>query len=184
MFIGAGEEISWGQRIFDFATPENLAAVNVQNEFNFHNIELVHGVGLDNERKKGIRKILTINFLYKLFWLIYCVFLPIAVIFSNSIEGFFQEIKLPIPPLCLGIFFLINWLTYRIILVSFLMDNLGYEIDEVRECASAFLFATLGVFFLNNPWSVRQSKAAKHDSATSAVPGKIFRKYKINPLSK
>lgn len=42
-FAFAGEEISWGQRIFMFATPEPLAAINVQSEFTFHNIEGVHG---------------------------------------------------------------------------------------------------------------------------------------------
>lgn len=35
----AGEEISWGQRIFEFETPENLVQLNDQNEFNFHNID-------------------------------------------------------------------------------------------------------------------------------------------------
>ena len=37
-FIIAGEEISWGQRIFDIATPDNLSSVNDQDELNFHNI--------------------------------------------------------------------------------------------------------------------------------------------------
>jgi hypothetical protein len=37
-FLGFGEEISWGQHFFKFETPEYLAAVNTQNEFNFHNI--------------------------------------------------------------------------------------------------------------------------------------------------
>ena len=34
----AGEEISWGQRVFDWQTPGELAAVNHQNETNIHNI--------------------------------------------------------------------------------------------------------------------------------------------------
>ena len=34
----AGEEISWGQRIIGFATPDYLLDINIQNEFNFHNI--------------------------------------------------------------------------------------------------------------------------------------------------
>lgn len=34
----AGEEISWGQRIFGWATPEELAALNRQGETNIHNI--------------------------------------------------------------------------------------------------------------------------------------------------
>ena len=37
MFVIAGEEISWGQRIIGFETPEDVAANNNQLEFNIHN---------------------------------------------------------------------------------------------------------------------------------------------------
>lgn len=40
LFI-AGEEISWGQRILGFATPDGLDALNAQGETNLHNIGLV-----------------------------------------------------------------------------------------------------------------------------------------------
>lgn len=36
--VVGGEEISWGQRLFGFGTPEGLAAINVQEEFTLHNI--------------------------------------------------------------------------------------------------------------------------------------------------
>ena len=38
MAFAAGEEISWGQRIFGFATPDLLMRLNDQEEFNVHNI--------------------------------------------------------------------------------------------------------------------------------------------------
>lgn len=38
MLFFAMEEISWGQRIFGWETPEVLSEVNVQNESNLHNI--------------------------------------------------------------------------------------------------------------------------------------------------
>ena len=38
MVFAAGEEISWGQRIFGFATPDFLMPLNVQQEFTVHNI--------------------------------------------------------------------------------------------------------------------------------------------------
>ncbi len=38
MVFAAGEEISWGQRIFGFATPDFLMPLNMQEEFNVHNI--------------------------------------------------------------------------------------------------------------------------------------------------
>jgi len=37
-FFLAGEEISWGQRIFGWRTPEALEAVNAQHEISVHNI--------------------------------------------------------------------------------------------------------------------------------------------------
>ena len=37
LVFAAGEEISWGQRIFGFATPDFLIGVNRQHEFNVHN---------------------------------------------------------------------------------------------------------------------------------------------------
>ena len=36
--VCGGEEISWGQRIFGFATPETLEKINKQDETNIHNI--------------------------------------------------------------------------------------------------------------------------------------------------
>lgn len=36
--LAAGEELSWGQHYLGFATPESMEQVNVQNEFNLHNI--------------------------------------------------------------------------------------------------------------------------------------------------
>ncbi len=41
MVVFAGEEISWGQRIFLIKTPEILMEINKQQEFNIHNIEIV-----------------------------------------------------------------------------------------------------------------------------------------------
>ena len=39
MALGAGEEISWGQRIIGFATPDFLIDLNRQGESNVHNID-------------------------------------------------------------------------------------------------------------------------------------------------
>ncbi len=38
LIVCMGEEISWGQRIFGFASPEGLAALNKQGEANLHDI--------------------------------------------------------------------------------------------------------------------------------------------------
>jgi hypothetical protein len=38
-FFVAGEEVSWGQRIFGLETPESLAEINRQDELTLHNID-------------------------------------------------------------------------------------------------------------------------------------------------
>lgn len=43
-FFVAGEEIAWGQQIFNWKTPDALAAVNVQQETTLHNISTAHTV--------------------------------------------------------------------------------------------------------------------------------------------
>ena len=40
LFFGAGEELSWGQNLLGFKTPVELSKINVQKEFNLHNIEI------------------------------------------------------------------------------------------------------------------------------------------------
>ena len=42
-FFGAGEEISWGQRVFGWETPSSMVELNQQQELNLHNIGIFHG---------------------------------------------------------------------------------------------------------------------------------------------
>ncbi|NLG06452.1 MAG: hypothetical protein GX559_02000 [Candidatus Pacebacteria bacterium] len=43
-FFVAGEEISWGQRIFNIETPQQLAERNTQEELTIHNIDVLFGM--------------------------------------------------------------------------------------------------------------------------------------------
>ena len=42
--VGALEEISWGQRIFGWGTPDAISEINIQNETTFHNIKTLETV--------------------------------------------------------------------------------------------------------------------------------------------
>jgi len=46
LFVAAGEEISWGQRIFGIETPEYFKENNLQSETNLHNLE-INGVKIN-----------------------------------------------------------------------------------------------------------------------------------------
>jgi hypothetical protein len=43
LIVAAGEEISWGQRLFDVETPAALVDGNAQDELNLHNLEELQG---------------------------------------------------------------------------------------------------------------------------------------------
>lgn len=161
MFVGFGEEISWGQRIFGFSTPDSLAEINVQTEFNLHNIDMFSSTGFNYKPKMGFAKLLTVNFLYKLFWLGYCVLLPIAYLCIRPVYLLSQKLRLPIPPLLIGFFFPFNWIIFRMSYSFLLPANKTFQyydtIGEIRECLSAFIFMVLGFYFF---YEENSSKAA------------------------
>ena len=66
-FIGFGEEISWGQRIFNWETPQIFKTINKQKETNFHNIRLFNdhrdrrGETLEKERRPVLSIMLDVD---------------------------------------------------------------------------------------------------------------------------
>ncbi len=47
-FFSLGEEVSWGQHFFHYTPPEALSAINAQEEFNIHNLNVAKIFGLDD----------------------------------------------------------------------------------------------------------------------------------------
>jgi hypothetical protein len=142
-FVGAGEEISWGQHLMHFNTPNYLNKVNVQNEFNIHNIEAFNTGNFDGSKKTGFNRLLEINFLFRLFCLFYGIIIPFLMIQSKKINDFIHYIKMPTPKLTVGIFFMINWFIYKLVLMVL---PRGYDIEyystssEIFECVQSFIF--------------------------------------------
>jgi len=151
-FMGAGEEISWGQRIFNFSTPETLKEVNVQKEFNIHNLDIFNTYD-ENAAKKGLAKLITIGFLFKLFWLSFCIILPLIYMRDNILSEFVKRISLLVSPLSIGIFFLVSWFFYKIIVKYFFVSGQPpvyyLMVGEMDESISAFVFLVLAIYFYN-----------------------------------
>ncbi len=152
MFVGAGEEISWGQRIFHFQTPESLSRVNVQKEFTLHNIYLFDGADIEGNPRRGWSRLFHIDFLFRMFIMVFGILLPISVFYCKFTSKIAQKLKVPVPPLLIGIFFLINWLTFRILLSHFLLTGMQYQyydtIPEIFECGSAFILMVIAIYFI------------------------------------
>jgi len=142
-FVGAGEEISWGQHLIHFGTPNYLSKVNVQHEFNFHNIEVFNTGNFDGSKKTGWDRLLEINFLFRLFCLFYGIILPLLMIQSKKITNYINYIKMPTPMLTVGVFFMINWIVYKLVLMVLPEGNDIYyylTASEIFECVQAFIF--------------------------------------------
>ena len=158
--FGAGEEISWGQRLFNFETPESIETVNAQREFNLHNLNVFNSID-DEGQKQGISRFFGFNTLFFLFCLAYGILLPLMmkIGFVNKIV---ERIKLPVPPLILGLFFLINYLLFKALSVFNVVEGSSLHfssvIDESKELGWAIVFLLIAISFLKD---LRKSKEAE-----------------------
>lgn len=138
--VSAGEEISWGQRIFGLETPEFLKTINVQDELTLHNIG-------------------SISVFSNAFFLIAVVFfllVPFLQARNVSIRTLVDYYSLPAPNryavgtfvITLGVwlFIGIRYGTLGFHPFSFYAENFYTQMDdEIFECLTAYSFLSFGV---------------------------------------
>jgi hypothetical protein len=150
LFVGAGEEISWGQRLLGIETPEELKNVNVQGEITLHNLELFNRENFDKSVKTGWQKFLTINTVYRVFIMIYGVVFPVIALFSPFILSFFQRIKIPIINARIGIYFFFSWIAFRVMNICYLGADDFFAAEEIFECLTGWVWFFAAIDFLMN----------------------------------
>lgn len=148
-FFCFGEEISWGQRIFDFETPEIIKEINMQNETNIHNFKIFHGEYTDGENKTGFAWLVTIETLFTIFWFSYCFLIPVLEKINSNISNWLESTNLPIVPIWIGVLFVLNGVVSEAIdwIIS---DDKHHFLIEVKESNFAFLFLVAGVWFIKH----------------------------------
>lgn len=144
--FAAGEEVSWGQRMIGFGTPEFFMEKNVQKEFSIHNLEIFNQVDLNNEPKTGFARLLEMNFLFRAGILTYGILLPLLVFHFSFAQKIAKKIKLPIPPISIGFFFFINWMVFRLLHTS--LPSYPGGGTEIFECLGAYNLFLICLFFL------------------------------------
>lgn len=168
LFFAAGEEISWGQRLFNIETPEKFMENNVQDELTIHNLNLFSTVESSGKVKTGLEKLLTMNFMFRIATILFGILLPFAVYHFSFIKKLTKRIKLPVPPISLGIFFLINWIIYRVLHSNILSPEYGFQYlntaDEIMENIAAFILFMISIFFLHSGKQVNIIGADVKDS--------------------
>jgi hypothetical protein len=148
--FGAGEEISWGQRVFGFQTPETLLKENVQKEFNIHNLELFNNKDLNGKVKHSLEKMMDLNFLFKIFVILYGIALPLCVYHIKFISGITENIRIPVPPVSIGIFFLVSWLIYQVgarVIFASCSNACFASIVEIFECSLSLVLMAVSFYF-------------------------------------
>jgi len=104
-FVAAGEEISWGQRIFHVETPEALKQTNVQQEITIHNLDFF----------QGEKAMLDFSQLQTLFSLTFAFLIPVGAIFLQRLFKYDLDTLMPVMPISIGWLVVINYLLQKII---------------------------------------------------------------------
>lgn len=147
-FVGA-EEISWGQRILGFRPVFAETEVNVQREFNIHNLE-----GLD-------------FFIYFGGFLVIVLFtgvLPLLSYFFEKVKKLYSRFGLPMmsPSICAGmwlgfiVFVLIPQVRYGRGQLFTVFYSGMYAIEELREFYFSFLLSSY--IFVEYFWLLKKGK--------------------------
>lgn len=137
-FFIMGEEISWGQRIFGLETPDTIKALNIQDEFNIHNLEFV----VDNFYVINAKIFYAST--HSALMLLVGVILPLTVL-SGWGRRLIQRFAFPVVPACYSVLFL-GALFYGKYLTHFAIDpNSSYELREFMWSLGILLFAVHGL---------------------------------------
>lgn len=83
-FLIVAEEINWGQRIFKWNTPKLFMELNAQKETNIHNLWLFQAYKPDGTQKSFLENMLNFNRLLNIFWMMFCVIIPIISLVSKK----------------------------------------------------------------------------------------------------
>jgi hypothetical protein len=134
-FVAFGEEISWGQHIFNFEPTETVIAYNKQKEFNFHNLNISEILQLasDNPARRFLTNLTTL--LNPLFYLLCTIFWFVIPLLKKSgkLTGNKLISSLPSPAFGTVIFCGSCVIGYLVI------DKLLFDVGEIFELSLALV---------------------------------------------
>ena len=144
MFVFMGEEISWGQRIFGFETPQSIADANIQEEFNLHNLNLIES---------------TKYRLLSLMMLITGVLLPAFALWDRG-RQLIQRLAFPVMPIAYSGFFVLSYLFGKYYYTILPRDS-STEVRELLMAIGMFAFALHGMLRPADLFRLRSSEPAE-----------------------
>jgi len=164
--VALGEEISWGQRLVGYATPELVARFNLQSEMNLHNLSVLDSrLAVEGEDKSGLSRWLTFGRIGSLIWMGYLVALPLLVRASPPLRTLAEWLRLPLPPLAVALTGVTAYLAFQISIGPLSDGEPGHRLtrvsaNEVKETVVATLFlATAWAHFAARGRLLRPSRS-------------------------
>ncbi len=106
MLFVAGEEISWGQQLFGFSTPESISEINFQRELNIHNLKIIQES--NNALAASASRLL----------LAYLILLPMVLLAFPAFQQLFNSVGIPFGSIQISLLALTNYFIH-VFLVSF-----------------------------------------------------------------
>jgi hypothetical protein len=141
-FFGGGEEISWGQRIFNIKEPTVLGQENTQDELNIHNLAIFEN-----------SKLLKADNIFSVFWFSFAILIPAASLLWRRFKQFAERFS-PIIYWGIGLLFAVNYIFAKIAkpvyAAGYTYPLIPYlqAVQEVKESNYEFLFILLSLYVL------------------------------------
>lgn len=135
-FLALGEETSWGQVYGWYSAPESVAAVNAQEEFNLHNLDLaeIWGLEADHPLVPYLRNLShVINPILYAFFLAAWVLVPFGLRRGRLRSRFWSGY--PVPPVVVSAFFFYNVVAWLVV------DRLLFDVGELFELSISITIA-------------------------------------------
>ena len=141
-FFGAGEELSWGQRVFHIQSPSGLAQENIQQELKIQNLAIVEKASFLNA-----------NNIYTVFWMGFAVVIPFVSLVWKRFKQFSEKFT-PIVYWGIGVLFLLDYLLAKLGTLIF-VSVYNYQamrftqaVQEIKESNYELLFVFLSLLVL------------------------------------
>ena len=146
-FFAFGEEISWGQRIFNWATPDYFTKFNYQQETNIHNLDFFTFKDETDDGLLSFFLVFNAGRLFFYFWFTFLVLIPLLDHYSPRFHRLFAKFRIPIASFHIGLLMISNLILAKIfiVLTRDLNSNFSGSIDEIQEANYAVLILLLSI---------------------------------------
>lgn len=156
-FLGAGEEISWGERIFHWEDHNFIRGVNVQEELTLHNLKYFQG-------EESIIPV-SASQLFVVFAFIFAVLIPLACTISPRINQFVAP-RFPVLPLYPGVLVVLTYIFQKLMLRVLPIVPALYQhptmpipqgVHEIREHGFTFALLASVIIYFSREWAAKKA---------------------------